>query len=246
MGCDGLRIETGAHDIHTIQPGLGRDAVLAALPGERRIGDGDIKVLADLLAVDLPSDGLVDRRGIFSVSGADGAGDLFERLFRRGEKILAFAGPLLLQAWIETDHEPLARTGVMRHLGHGIRDQLLRLQGRGMIVDRFEQLADIGGGEGRDPVDHRWLEIVADAAGGDHAPVSHKSDLGEAETVPDLVHLCGECGGVRDIPLEHLNRGRAAIRGAQEAIDDLFLALLAVPIIAELRQRTTAPFNVAG
>ena len=244
MRRDCLRIEIGTNNIHTVEAGLGSDALLPALPGEGRIGDGDIKMLADRLAVDVASDGLVDGGGAFSMPGARARGDLVQGGLGCSEKVLAFAGPFLLQPWVEADHQPFPRKGIMRHLGDGIRDQFLRLQGRGMIIDRFEQLADIGGRQRRDPVDHRRREILLDAAGGDHAPVPHKSDLGKAETVPNLVHLCGQRRRVRRVAGEQLDRDRTAIRGAEKPVDDLFLALLAVAIVPELCEGTVTSFDI--
>ena len=52
--------------------------------------------------------------------------------------------------------------------------------------------------------------------------------------------------GIGGVAGEHLDRHRTAVGGAQQAIDDLPLAALAVPAVAELGERTAAPFQIAG
>ncbi len=215
VGRDRRGRQAGAHAIHTVPPRFGGDTLLPALPHERRVGNGDREVFPDLPAVDVASDGPVEDGDAFPAPGPDRGRDLFERLFRGGQQILPFAGPFLLQSWVETDHEPLVGKGVMRHLRsyhHGIRNQFLGLEGRRMIVGRFEQLADVRGGESRDPVDHRRLEILPDAAGGDHAAIAHKRHPGETEALADFLHLCRQCGGIGGIPFEPLDRDRTAVR----------------------------------
>ena len=67
----------------------------------------------------------------------------------------------------------------------------------------------------------------------------------EGEPFLQLGDLIGDRPGIAGIALEHLDRDRAAVGGAQQAVDDLRLALLAVAIVAALGQRTAAAFDIA-
>jgi hypothetical protein len=52
----------------------------------------------------------------------------------------------------------------------------------------------------------------------------------EAEALLELGDLAGERGGIAGRALEHLDGDRAAVGRAEQAVDDLQLALLAVAI----------------
>ena len=67
----------------------------------------------------------------------------------------------------------------------------------------------------------------------------------EGEPLLQLGDLIGHRFGIAGIALEHLDRDRAAVGGAQQAVDDLRLALLAVAVVAALGQRTAAAFDIA-
>ena len=67
----------------------------------------------------------------------------------------------------------------------------------------------------------------------------------EGEPLFQLGDLIRHGPGIAGIALEHLDRDRAAVGGAQQAVDDLRLALLAVAVVAALGQRTAAAFDVA-
>ena len=69
--------------------------------------------------------------------------------------------------------------------------------------------------------------------------------MAEVEALLELADLRGERLRVGDIAREHLDRHRAAIGGAQQAIDDLQLALLAVPVVAQARERAATAFEIA-
>ena len=67
----------------------------------------------------------------------------------------------------------------------------------------------------------------------------------EREALLDLVDLRGERARIGGVALEYLDRHRAAVRRAQQAVDDLQLALLAVAVVAALRQFAAAPLHIA-
>ena len=67
----------------------------------------------------------------------------------------------------------------------------------------------------------------------------------EGEPVFELGDLIGDGVGIAGVAFEHLDGDGAAVGGAQQAIDDLHLALLAVPVVAALGQRAAAAFDIA-
>ena len=67
----------------------------------------------------------------------------------------------------------------------------------------------------------------------------------QREALLDLVDLRGERARIGGVALEYLDRHRAAVRRAQQAVDDLQLALLAVAVVAALRQFAAAPLHIA-
>ena len=88
--------------------------------------------------------------------------------------------------------------------------------------------------------------ILADAGLGDHAPIADQHDVREAKTNLQLVDLDREGFGVAGVAVEYLDRQRTAIRGTEQAVNDLQLAFLAVAVIAALGQRAAAPLDIAG
>jgi len=97
----------------------------------------------------------------------------------------------------------------------------------------------------RDPVEPGRGDLGIDARLRDHAAVANHDDMGESEARLDLVDLDGERARIAHGALEHLDRHRATIRRAQKTIDDLQLALLAIAIVAELRQLAAAALEIA-
>src|SRR5258708_6179610 len=59
-----------------------------------------------------------------------------------------------------------------------------------------------------------------------------------------ILSIC-ERARIGGVALEHFDRYRATVCGAQQAIDDLQLALLAVAAVAEFSELATAPLQVA-
>ena len=67
----------------------------------------------------------------------------------------------------------------------------------------------------------------------------------EREALLDLVDLRGERARIGGVAFEHLDRHRTTVARAQQTVDDLQLALLAVAVVAELRQLAAAPLHIA-
>ncbi|MDE0532060.1 MAG: hypothetical protein OXI01_11525 [Albidovulum sp.] len=102
-------------------------------------------------------------------------------------------------------------------------------------VGRLQQLADVGG-----------PEVLEDARGGGHAAVADQGDAGDAEAGAHLGDLRGQRGGVARVAGVRLHRHGAAVRGAQKPVRGLLLALLAVAVVAEGRERAAPPLEVAA
>ena len=62
---------------------------------------------------------------------------------------------------------------------------------------------------------------------------------------PGVGDLIGKGHGIGGVAFEHLDGDGATVGRAQEAVDDLQLALLAVAVVAALGQRAAAGFDVA-
>ena len=71
---------------------------------------------------------------------------------------------------------------------------------------------------------------------GDHAAVPDQHDARQAEALLELVDLRGQRHWVGGVAFEHFDRYRTAISRTQQTVDDLQLAFLAVPRVAEARQ----------
>ena len=245
-GAHRCRIEAGADDVEAIQAGLGRDFLPVARPSERLVADGDLEVFLDLAAVGLATDPSVDP---IPAAVAQALGDGLEDLLGGLQQRFPLARPLLPQARVETHQQALARKLRADDLGHLVRDQCLRTQ-RGRLAPVCpllpQQLADVGGFQGRDPVQSRRLQFLADPGRGDHAPVPHQGHPAHPEPIPDLGNLRPQRHRIPPVARKHRHRHRTALFGAQQSEHDLLLALLAVPVVTERRQWTTPSLQEAG
>ena len=67
----------------------------------------------------------------------------------------------------------------------------------------------------------------------------------EVEALLELVDLARQRHRIGGVAVEHLDGNRAAVGGAEQAVDDLQRALAAVAAVATLGKRAAAPFHVA-
>ena len=67
----------------------------------------------------------------------------------------------------------------------------------------------------------------------------------DGEAALELGDLVGERHGIGGVALEHFDGDGAAVGRAQEAVDDLQLALLAVAVVAAFGQGAAAAFDIA-
>ena len=145
-----------------------------------------------------------------------------------------------------TRKEPLAGELVAEDLGNRVGEKRgWNERGRLLVWGRLEQLADVGGLQGRDPGQARRLEVLANAGGGDHAAVADEGDLLDAGAGAHLPHLRFGAG-IAGVAGEQFDRDRTPVRGAEQAEDDLHLARFAVAVVPEGRQGAAPPFQIAG
>ena len=109
-----------------------------------------------------------------------------------------------------------------------------------------QQLAQVLGCQGGDPVQTGRQQFLADARRREHAAVADQGDAGDAEALADAVHLPSQRGRIGRVAREHLDRQGAAGGRAQQPEHDLLLALLAVAVVAEGGQRAEPTLEVAG
>ncbi len=88
-------------------------------------------------------------------------------------------------------------------------------------------------------------DLLGDARLGDHAAVADQDDMVEVEALLELVDLCGQGFRVGGVAVEDLDGNWAAVRGAEQAVDDLQRALAAVTAVAAFGQRAAASFHIA-
>jgi hypothetical protein len=171
---------------------------------------------------------------------ADGGRDGGEIAFGRGQKVEALAGALAGEIAIAADDQPLARIVGRRNGRHVTRIEQRHLQG-----PAFGERPDGRRAQRRDPIETGRRDLGVEARLRDHPAVADQHHMRESEARLDLCDLRGERARVGGIALEYFDRHRAAIRGAQQAVDDLQLALLAVAVIAEPGKLAVAPLQVA-
>ena len=85
------------------------------------------------------------------------------------------------------------------------------------------------------------FDVLGDARLGDHAAIAHQDHMIQLEALLELVDLARQGHRIGGITFKHLDGDRAAIRGAEQAVDDLQRALPAVAAIASLGERAQRP-----
>ena len=138
------------------------------------------------------------------------------------------------------DDEPFARI-----IGRGNGRHVALVEQRHLQGSGFGECPDGRRAQRRDPVEPRRSDLGIDARLRDHPAVADQHHVLDREALVDLVDLCGERARIGGVALEHLDRHRATVGRAQQAVDDLQLALLAVAVVAEPRQLAAAGLQVA-
>ena len=166
--------------------------------------------------------------------------DRGERLLGRRQQRLAFAAAFAGEVRIAADDQPLVRIIGRRDRRHVALVEQIELQGAalGQRLDRRRPQAG-------DPVEPGRLQLVVDAGLRDHAAVADQHHVLEGEAPLQLLDLCGERLRVGGRTVEHLDGDGAAVGGAQQAVDDLQLAFLAVAVVTERRELAAPSLQIA-
>lgn len=161
--------------------------------------------------------------------------------FGVGQQVLARAPPFLGQQRVAAHHQPFPGIVRGRDLAKVTLVEQRRLESPG-----FHQILECRGAQRRNPVETGRVQLVADAGFGDHAAVADQDHPAQPKPLLQLDDLRSQGLGIGGVALEHLDRHRTALPRAQKAIDDLHLAALAVPVMAEVRQFALPSLQVAG
>src|ERR1700722_6408061 len=158
----------------------------------------------------------------------------------RRQQVLALARALAREIGIAADDQPLARIVGRRDRCHVTLVEQRHLQRPGL-----DQRPDGRRAQRRDPVEPGRGDLGIEARLRDHATIADQRHTLEREALLDLVDLGRKRARIAGVALEHLDGHRATVGGAQQAVDDLQLALLAVAVVAEPRQLAAAALHIA-
>jgi hypothetical protein len=100
-----------------------------------------------------------------------------------------------------------------------------------------DQRLDLRGAQCADPVQLGGAQLVADARGGEHAPIPDQGDVGQLEPGFELGDLGGQGFRVAGVAVEHLDGDRHPGRRAQQPVDDLAAAFDSVAGVPDLPER---------
>ena len=157
-----------------------------------------------------------------------------------GEEVLALSGALAREIGVAADDQPLAGK-----VGRGYRRHVALVEQRHLQMAAADGLLERRRAQGGDPVEAGGAQILVDARLRDHAAIADQDDVIDGEAAFELGDLVGERHGIGDVALEHFDGDGAAVGRAQEAVDDLQLALLAVAVVAAFGQGAAAAFDIA-
>ena len=172
---------------------------------------------------------------------AGGLYQLVQVLLRSLQEFLAAARRPLGPDRIAAYHQALARIVVTGDLGH-----VLLVEERQLEAVLLRQLADGRLAQGRDPVIARRPYLLFEAGVRQQPPVCHDGHLAETEAMLQLAQLPRQRTGIGHRAREDLHTHGPALFVTQKAKVDLFLALLAVTVVAELGQVGAVALHVGA
>ncbi len=132
--------------VDPVERGLGVDLFGLALVGEGGVGDLDLEVLLDPVALERGPDRQADLVGAVQRAALHALGDLLKAALGRGQKLLALARPVGGHERVAAHDQPLARILLGGDLG-----QVVLIEQRELQRPLFDQLSDLRRLERRDP-----------------------------------------------------------------------------------------------
>jgi hypothetical protein len=238
-----MQSRTWARTRGAVQWKIGRRWMSSVFNEQREAGLADVEceVLGHLVPVDDGADlegnlGLAARRlpGARETAAAISA-RARSVAARRSRRLRVRAGEIGIAA----HDEPFAR----KVGGRNGRDVTL-VEQRHLQGPAFGERPDGRRTQRRDPVEPGRGDLGVETCLRDHPAVADQHHVLEREAGLDLVDLSGERARVGGIALEHFDGHRTTVCGAQQAVDDLQLALLAVAIGAELGEFAAASLQI--
>ena len=211
---------------------------------EAVVGDPDLEVLGHLAPAQHRADRLADRRRAAQrlARPLDARLDAAQVLLGRLQQLLPLARPLGGQERVLADHQAFARIVGAGDLGHVTLVEQRRLQRPALGGQRLDRR----GAQSGDPIQAGRAQRLLDARAGEQAAVAHHDHTLQVEPLADLVDLRGERRRIGGVAVEHLDRHRAAIRGAQQADHQLRAIAPVVSTVTVLREFAAASFQVGG
>ena len=242
--------EAGAYDVDPVETGLGIDLLLVALPAHPVVADLELEVLSHLPAVGLFAERGVDAVAVLGpgLSPLRARGDLGQHAFGGREQLLAFSGPIVPQARVETDEQAFAGEARAGDLGDLIVDELLGAKRRLDLLPglrRDEQLSGLDRLEGRDPVESGGPDVLADPRGREHPPIPDEGDPLDAEALLELGDLAAHRRRITGVAGEDIDGHRTSPDVAEKPVGDLLLPLLAIAVVTVCEQRAAPAFHEA-
>ena len=174
-----------------------------------------------------------------SVPASTRATTFAEARLGRVEELDPLAGPLDREGRVAAHDEALARERWVADLGEVALVEQAQLEGASL-----REGADGRSAQGADPVQAGGPERL-DPRRGQHPSVAHEDDPLEAEADAQLVHGSRHGRRIAGVARHDLDRDRSTGGVGEQAVLDLEGALLAVPRVAELGERTVAALHVA-
>jgi hypothetical protein len=166
--------------------------------------------------------------------------DAREILLSGAQQLFALAAALRGEIGIAADHQPFARK-----IGGCDARHVALIKQRELQSTTVQQFPDRGRTQRGDPVQACGFDVLGDARLGDHAAVADQHDMAEAEALLELLDLGRQRRRIAGVAVNDLDGNRASVRGAEQTVDDLQHALLAITVVATFGQRTAASLYVA-
>ena len=197
-------------------------------------------MLGDLAPVDRLTHRHADGRRLLEPPRLHACGDLGQFPLGVGEQFLPLASPILSQQRIAAGNQPAA--GLFRVVQF---HQVALVEETQLQDTLLVQSLDVRGPEGGEPIQPHRLQ-VGDPGLGDHAAVADHHQVRETVFVAQALDLRLQRGRVGLIAREDLDRYGTTLARRQQAVGDLLLALLAVAVVPEGRQRALATLDVGA